>query len=732
MSFWSRLTGGSSHQAPEIGDYDEDVSPSISSQEDFADGAYYDDDDDAYYEEEYDDGAFPLPEGPPPTENVFQNVASPPMHQRKKLPSSLDQFGTSPVLQIARNRPMDPALAHKSSGSLPPPATGNVAQFYTPLQSPSMDMGRKRSMDPILQQKLAAMQAPLAGGEMTPFRTPLQSPSLGGGRKRPVRLSKPGTPIASPRFSATSNNKMTSPVLRHPISSSSPVPTSVSTPGGTIQVFDPSIASQSAQTRTSAASVEAAVATVRETLSIKPLDESSDSDNEEEQIVVEAAGNETAGGPLSDDESQNEAYAAELPESDTLGAAESPFQEEIDPTMADAAEDSNCDSDVAGVANIDPGAANIDPGATEKSEDSNSGAESGEEGEYEDDWDAPDERSPTDAREEENDILAVFNDEGDHSDESNYVDDDTGSRGDGDEQYDQGEETSLGSNRDPVDVLADDDQDMANMHRTQNDFFEEEKFPDTPPQEQKHHHFVFLSDQKNVPSELKRLEEKTRRRRRELRKQFHDLECQVGLAASKFAEEKMDLGLAIRDTFDRTCCRPLEAAAERVVMELETLDRRHNVVELEKQMSRLDNQMMRHVHVALSDAKRDDLDSLRQDLLLEIIPSMRIEKSKADKIEGGVVRRYELNAGNVAKMFHEESAARRAALDKLNRRVKRMLAQEEQRSDDVLDVVRNIRERIQRERNERIAADKHIMEDITRTSVAMRRAFLAAFDDSSS
>jgi hypothetical protein len=109
---------------------------------------------------------------------------------------------------------------------------------------------------------------------------------------------------------------------------------------------------------------------------------------------------------------------------------------------------------------------------------------------------------------------------------------------------------------------------------------------------------------------------------------------------------------------------------------------------------------------------------------------MRVEQSKADKIEGGVVRRYELNAGNVAKRFHQESAARRAALDMLNRKLQKVSEQEIQRSDDILGVISNLREQIHREREERIAADKQIVDDITRTAVAMRRAFLAAFDDS--
>jgi hypothetical protein len=252
----------------------------------------------------------------------------------------------------------------------------------------------------------------------------------------------------------------------------------------------------------------------------------------------------------------------------------------------------------------------------------------------------------------------------------------------------------------------------------------------TPTHKTKHSKFVFLSDQKTVPSDLKRLQEKTRRRRRELRNQFHDLECQVGLAASKFAEEKMNLGLAIRDSFDRACCRPLEVAIERVVMEHETsMDQRPAVASLEQKIAQLDNQMMRHIHVTLNDAKREDLDSIRQDFLQEIIPGIRIEKSKTDKIEGGIVRRYELSAGNNARQFHKESAARRASVDMIHRKLQKVIDQEVQRDDTILETIALLREEIKREREERMAADRRIMTDITKTSIAMKRAFLAAFDE---
>lgn len=244
--------------------------------------------------------------------------------------------------------------------------------------------------------------------------------------------------------------------------------------------------------------------------------------------------------------------------------------------------------------------------------------------------------------------------------------------------------------------------------------------------------FVFLSDQKTVPSDLKRLQEKTRRRRREMKNQFHDLECRQGLAASKYAEEKMDLGLAIRDTYDRTVCRPLDASMERISMERETImDKRPIIGQLEQRLARIESLMMRHTHVTMNDAKREKLDNLHQELHQEIIPRIRVEKSKSDKIEGGIVRRYEQNAGVAVRNFHEESAARRSGIDIVQEKIQNTIDNEERRSYSALDVIADLRQQIHREREERRAADKKIMEEIVKTSLAMQRAFLAAFDDSS-
>ena len=243
--------------------------------------------------------------------------------------------------------------------------------------------------------------------------------------------------------------------------------------------------------------------------------------------------------------------------------------------------------------------------------------------------------------------------------------------------------------------------------------------------------FTFLSDQR-APTDFKNLQERTMRRRREMQFRMHELDCQVAQMTSKYAEEKMDLDLAIRDTFDRTVCHPLEATVERLTMARESGPHRSSAVAaLEKRLLKLDSNMTRHVHVTLSDAKRDEIDSPHDDLLQEIVPSIRIESSKSHKIEGGVVRRFEHVAGVLAQSFHEESAARRADVVAVQQRVQEAVNQEAKSYDDFLAAISDLRAKVSKERAERKAADQRIIDDIVRTTVSVKRALLEAVADSS-
>ena len=241
-----------------------------------------------------------------------------------------------------------------------------------------------------------------------------------------------------------------------------------------------------------------------------------------------------------------------------------------------------------------------------------------------------------------------------------------------------------------------------------------------------HKHFVFLSDEKIVPDGLKRLHESNRHRRRHLMTQIHNLDCHLASLTATFAEETMDMDLALRDTLDRSVCIPLEASVDRLMMERESSHPRGPaIVQLERHLATIDTQMTQHSYVNVNNATREYLDSLHNELLHDVVPRRRMEDSKSDKMEGGVIRRYENIAGIVARQFHQEAAARRASVEVVRQHYASVTADETQRDDDLLKEIRGLRERLKKEREQRRRQDMMIMDDIRRTTVAMKRALLA-------
>lgn len=208
---------------------------------------------------------------------------------------------------------------------------------------------------------------------------------------------------------------------------------------------------------------------------------------------------------------------------------------------------------------------------------------------------------------------------------------------------------------------------------------------------------------------------------------MHDLDCRLARLLSLYADETMDFNLAIGDTMDRSVGHPLEASVERLVMEREASSMRGPAItELEQRLAEMDLAMTNFQHVTLSDAKREDLDSFHSDLVQQIIPTMHLEHVKSDKIEGGVVRRYDNVAGTICRQFHQEAAARRANLELVQRRFEHSGQQQSERGDDLLKTIQELRQSIQKERLQRQAQDKLIRDEMIRTTMAMKRALLLA------
>lgn len=241
--------------------------------------------------------------------------------------------------------------------------------------------------------------------------------------------------------------------------------------------------------------------------------------------------------------------------------------------------------------------------------------------------------------------------------------------------------------------------------------------------------FVFLSDQKRLPTDLKRLKERTWKRRRELRARMHGLDCQAAQLMSHLADEQMDFHLAIHDFFKRTVQRPLISSMERITIDRDSSSNPMVLQSLERRVGEIDVAMTRHIHETMCHSKREQLESLHDGLHQGIVTELRIENSKYDKVERSIVRRFEQVAGNLASDFESEAAKRRGETELLRRKVELTAKVEAtERLQTKLNMIQALRDQLRKERAERLRSDRKIQTEINESKVRIERAILAALE----
>lgn len=126
----------------------------------------------------------------------------------------------------------------------------------------------------------------------------------------------------------------------------------------------------------------------------------------------------------------------------------------------------------------------------------------------------------------------------------------------------------------------------------------------------------------------------------------------------------MNLDLATCDTFERTVIHPLVTSVERLALNRESsTNRLLEIPALERRTGSLDAQMTRHINVTMSDAKIDMLDRIQNDLQRNLKSEFATENNTFNKIEGGIVQRFESVAGTINRNLHSEGASRYVQTD---------------------------------------------------------------------
>lgn len=245
----------------------------------------------------------------------------------------------------------------------------------------------------------------------------------------------------------------------------------------------------------------------------------------------------------------------------------------------------------------------------------------------------------------------------------------------------------------------------------------------------KYHRFDFLSDAQ-VP--LPVLEEQSTKRRIEFNTRIYDLECNVASLTSQLMNEQMDLDLSLFNHAHVHTCQPLHRLMERMHSRLLQSPAQSQLQSIMRRLRTLESTHAQHVHVELVDARRDELHSAMQELTHNTMPSVKLECHKADKRESGLMRRFESMAGTAARRYQEESSARKAGLVYLQSLLDNQGDMDERCAKDFLRVIKELREQVAVERENRIMHDKSVSMDVEMNCAAMRRALLEAADDSHS
>ena len=224
--------------------------------------------------------------------------------------------------------------------------------------------------------------------------------------------------------------------------------------------------------------------------------------------------------------------------------------------------------------------------------------------------------------------------------------------------------------------------------------------------------FQFVSDTKAV-SELSLLEEETFRRRNEFRERSNDLYRRLAFISTKLSQEQMDRQSEQSHLLDTCVYEPLERASERFLRRMsQTTLMEETIHTLEQKLSHIDSTLLHHVHVQTHHNRFAQLESLRSSIRHQVQPLLQLESTKADKREGGLVRKLESMAGMSARSFAGESAQRYSSIKLLEQRVQQQNQLTTKRQEQFLQQIRQLRIQLQNERKKRVEADEEIIRKI--------------------
>lgn len=260
--------------------------------------------------------------------------------------------------------------------------------------------------------------------------------------------------------------------------------------------------------------------------------------------------------------------------------------------------------------------------------------------------------------------------------------------------------------------------------------------------------FHFLSPKSNI----RRFESEVLKRQAEYSSRISDLEGRLALFHARLAIESAERGREHASTMENFVNVPLEEAMIRSLRKIETdlvrpimdvkiadeLQQQHqqqesdmrdnrlpNLVSIERRANQLEAQMNHHNHVTLFNSRRVHFDTIDQTCRQTLQPSLALEMTKADKREGGLIRRFEAASGEYTRRLAELQSARVASLGYIEREIDAWDLSDATRIESHLAEIKKLKDIMLEEREIRLKQDELVVDTILKERGKLERDIFA-------
>lgn len=248
--------------------------------------------------------------------------------------------------------------------------------------------------------------------------------------------------------------------------------------------------------------------------------------------------------------------------------------------------------------------------------------------------------------------------------------------------------------------------------------------------------FHFLSTKSNI----RIFESEVLKKQAEYSSRISDLEGRLALFYARLAIESAERGREHASTMEEFVNVPLEEAMIRSLQRIETdfvmpmmdpkiadelqqqqqqqqeIDmkdnRLPNIVSLERRANLLEAKMNHHNHVTLFHSRRTHFDTIDVIGRQTLQPTLALEMTKADKREGGLIRRFEAASGEYTRRLAELQSARVASLGSIQKEVDAWDLSDASRIESHLVEIKKLKEIVLEERDIRLKQDELVVDTI--------------------